>query len=207
MKKPRHPRLEADALRPDPMDQFVEWYREAREESGLALPGATCLSTVGPDGGPQGRMVLLKGADARGFVFYTNLESRKAVALEQRPRAALTFYWEPLRRQVRVEGDVRRLQEHEEDAYFATRPRGSQIGAWASRQSRPVDDREALDRAFEEARERFGDTEEIPRPPFWGGYRIRPRVVEFWQEGPDRMHDRFRYERTDDGWRRRRLQP
>lgn len=207
MKGPRRPRLDRDAMHDDPIDQFAEWYREAREKSGLSLPGATCLSTVGPEGAPQGRMVLLKGADARGFVFYTNLESRKAEALESTPRAALTFYWEPLRRQVRVEGDVERIAEEEEDAYFATRPRGSQIGAWASEQSRPASDRDALDRAFERARERFRDTDEIPRPPFWGGYRIRPRAVEFWQEGPDRMHDRFRYVREGEGWAVERLQP
>lgn len=207
MKHPRRPGLDRETMLDDPLEQFADWFREAREESGLALPDASCLSTVGEDGYPEGRMVLLKEFDERGFVFYTNLTSRKADSLRRVPRAALTFYWEPLRRQVRIQGDVTPVEEDEADAYFATRPRGSRIGAWASDQSAPVEAREELDRRFEEVRDRFGDSGEIPRPPFWGGFRIRARALEFWQEGPDRLHDRFRYERASDGWTLTRLCP
>lgn len=199
--------LERHALDADPVAQFGKWYRDAREGTDLSLPGACCLSTVGEDGYPEGRMVLLKGFDERGFVFYTNLKSAKAASLERRPRAALTFYWEPLRRQVRIQGDVESVAAEEADAYFDTRPRGSQIGAWASDQSSTVEDRRSLDRRFREVRERFESSESVPRPPFWGGFRIRPRTVEFWQEAPDRMHDRFRYERADGEWRIVRLWP
>ncbi|MFW6200807.1 MAG: pyridoxamine 5'-phosphate oxidase, partial [Gemmatimonadota bacterium] len=148
-----------------------------------------------------------KGYEDAGFVFYTNLGSPKARALRHTPRAALTIYWESVRRQVRARGDVESVTDEEAEAYFAQRPRGSQIGAWASEQSAPAGSREELDRRFREARERFGDTEQVPRPPFWSGFRIRPLSVEFWQEGPDRMHDRFRYERRDDGWEVMRLFP
>lgn len=206
MKHPRRPPLTREAMEENPVEQFGEWFAEAVERSGLDLPDAACLSTVDGDGYPDGRMVLLKDFDERGFVFYTNFESRKARSLRETPRAALTFYWERLRRQVRIQGDVRQVPDEEADVYFATRPRGSRIGAWASRQSDPVEDRAALDRRFEEARKRFAGTE-VPRPPFWGGFRIRARALEFWQEGPDRLHDRFRYERTNDGWTRVRLQP
>lgn len=191
----------------DPVAQFGEWFREAREESGLALPEATCLSTVSADGYPDGRMVLLKGFDERGFVFYTNLESRKARDLRRVPRASLTFYWEPLRRQIRIQGDVDPVDEADADAYFASRDRGKQLGAWASDQSAPVEDRATLERRFQEAEERFREVEEIPRPPFWSGFRLRPRALEFWQEGPDRLHDRFHYERTPGGWALTRLCP
>lgn len=181
------------------MDQFREWLEDVRKEEVLSLPEAACLSTVGEDGYPQGRMILLKGWDRDGFVFYTNLESPKAESIRNRTRAALTLYWEPVRRQVRAHGNVEPVSDEQADAYFARRPRGSQIGAWASDQSRPAEGREALDRSFGEARARFEGVDEIPRPPHWSGFRIRPRAVEFWQEGPDRMHDRFRYERRDGG--------
>ena len=206
MNGPRRPPLDGASLLEDPIAQFDEWFREAREESGLQLPEAACLSTVDPDGYPEGRMVLLKGFDVRGFVFYTNLNSRKAESLRHAPRAALTFYWEPLRRQVRIQGDVEEVEEEDADAYFASRPRGRQLGAWASDQSAPVPDRETLEDRFQEAEDRFQGGE-IPRPAHWGGLRIRPRVIEFWQEGPARLHDRFRYERDDGGWSRTRLCP
>lgn len=207
MKEAPRPPLSRASLLDHPMDQFREWLDAVRGEEVLSLPEAACLSTVGDDGYPQGRMILLKGWDRDGFVFYTNLESPKSRALRTRSRAALTLYWEPVRRQVRAQGDVEPVPEEEADAYFAERPRGSQIGAWASEQSRPAEDREALDRRFAEARARFEDVEEIPRPPYWSGFRIRPRAVEFWQERPDRMHDRFRYERRGDGWEIVRLFP
>lgn len=189
------------------MDQFRDWLEDVREAEVLSLPEAACLSTVGEDGAPQGRMVLLKGWDRDGFVFYTNLRSPKARSIEARSRAALTLYWEPVRRQVRAEGEVEPVREEEADAYFAQRPRGSQVGAWASEQSSPVADREDLNRRFAEARARFENVDEIPRPPHWSGFRIRPRSVEFWQEAPNRMHDRLRYERRDGGWEVVRLQP
>lgn len=195
MKGAPRPPLARASLHEHPMDQFSEWLEDVREEEVLSLPEAACLSTVGEDGYPQGRMILLKGWGRDGFVFYTNLESPKADSIRNRSRAALTLYWEPVRRQVRADGDVEPLSDEQADAYFARRPRGSQIGAWASDQSRPAEGREALDRSFAEARARFEGVEEIPRPPHWSGFRIRPRAVEFWQEGPDRMHDRFRYVR------------
>lgn len=213
MKGAPRPPLARASLHEHPMDQFSEWLEDVREEEVLSLPEAACLSTVGEDGYPQGRMILLKGWGRDGFVFYTNLESPKADSIRNRSRAALTLYWEPVRRQVRADGDVEPLSDEQADAYFARRPRGSQIGAWASDQSRPAEGREALDRSFAEARARFEGVEEIPRPPHWSGFRIRPRAVEFWQEGPDRMHDRFRYVRRggdggdEGGWEVVRLFP
>jgi len=207
MKQANRPRIRREDLRDDPVEQFGDWFCEAREVSGLDLPDATCLSTVDEDGYPDGRMVLLKGFDERGFVFYTNLTSAKARALRRTPRAALTLYWEPLRRQVRVQGEVTPVDDAEADAYFATRPRGSRIGAWASDQSSPLEDADELERRFREARERFEGSDDIPRPPFWSGFRIEPRAVEFWQEGPDRLHDRFRYRRSGEGWTVTRLFP
>jgi len=207
MKQSPKPPLDRESLHDDPVDQFREWFRDVREEGVLSLPDAACLSTVGEDGYPQGRMVLVKGCDDDGFVFYTNLGSRKARALEATPRAALTLYWEPVRRQVRVEGDVERVSDEEADAYFAQRPRGSQIGAWASEQSEVAADREELERSYREAEARFAEVDAVPRPSFWSGFRVRHRSVEFWQEGADRMHDRFRYERARDGWEIIRLFP
>lgn len=207
MKQPSRPVIRREDLLDDPVEQFALWFEEAREKSGLALPDAACLSTVTGDGYPDGRMVLVKGHDGRGFVFYTNLTSRKAEHLRSTPRASLTLYWEPLRRQVRIQGDVELVEAQEADAYFARRPRGSQIGAWASDQSAPLEDRDALGRRFAEAEERFADSDSVPRPPFWGGFRVWPRAMEFWQEGPDRLHDRFRYERTEQGWKLLRLFP
>lgn len=198
--------LRREELADDPADQFRTWFREAREIEGLELPDACCLATVDEEGYPDARMVLLKDLDEGGFVFYTNLRSRKVDALRKRPRAALVFHWKPLTRQVRVRGDVRPVSEDEADAYFATRPRGSQIGAWASKQSHPVESRKALDRRFREAKERFRGRE-VPRPHFWSGFRIRPVSVEFWQQCDNRMHDRFRYTRTREGWELFRLQP
>ncbi|HSR40618.1 MAG TPA: pyridoxamine 5'-phosphate oxidase [Longimicrobiales bacterium] len=198
--------LSPSALAEDPVDQFAEWYEEVRSESDLALPNACCLATVDDEGYPEGRMVLLKDFDASGFVFYTNLGSRKGRALAARPRASLTFYWEAVRRQIRIVGDVEPVDDAEADAYWRTRPRGSQLGAWASEQSASVESREALEARFREVEARF-EGEEVPRPPFWSGFRLRPRAVEFWQEAPNRLHDRFRYARSGEGWSRERLQP
>lgn len=203
--KERPPLTRAD-LHDDPIDQFDRWFRHARESSRLQMPEATCLSTVDEDGYPDGRVVLLKAYDARGFVFYTNLRSRKGRCLVARPRAALTFYWESLGRQVRVQGDVERVDAEEADAYFATRPLGSRLGAWASLQSEPLESRELLEARVRELESRYPDGE-IPRPEHWSGLRVVPRRVEFWQEGSHRLHDRFLYVRAGGGWRVERLYP
>lgn len=191
----------------DPIQAFERWYADA-EAAGLFLPEAACLATSTPDGAPSARMVLLKAVDERGFVFFTNYESRKSFELEANPRAALLFHWATLERQVRVEGSVERIPHEESVAYFATRDRGSQIGAWASRQSRPLADRDELEAAYQEVESRF-EGEEVPLPPFWGGYRVVPDVIEFWQGRASRLHDRVRFERTGRGvaWRGSRLYP
>ena len=200
------PLLRRDELGDDPMEQFDRWFELARTESSIVMPEAACLSTIDDDGYPDGRLVLLKARDPRGFVFYTNLRSVKGRSLEARPRAALTFFWEDMGRQVRVQGDVERVSETECDAYFATRPRGSQISTWVSEQSAPLESREALLARFAEVTVRF-EGSPVPRPPHWGGLRIVPRRVEFWQGMPDRLHDRFLYRSTSGGWRIERLQP
>lgn len=192
-------------LHPNPFKQFDAWYRLARRVR-LPMPNAMTLSTVSPDGQPAGRVVLLKQADARGFVFYTNYESNKARDLAANPKAALTFYWPGLERQVRLAGRVEKADEAESDAYFASRPRGSRLGAWASRQSHPVPDRHTLEAAYEE-QEKMHAGNKVPRPPFWGGYRLIPDRMEFWQGRAYRLHDRFVYEHDKGGWRLSRLSP
>jgi pyridoxamine 5'-phosphate oxidase len=188
----------------DPMDLFASWFAQA--ELVHRLPQAMALATVGPDGGPAARMVLLKGADADGFVFFTNYESDKGRQLDGDPRAALVWYWDELGRQVRAEGDVRRTSEPESEQYFASRPRGSQLSAHASAQSRPVADRQVLESAMVELDQRWAG-QPVPRPPSWGGFRLRPRRIEFWQNRDDRLHDRLCYTAADVGWRIERLQP
>jgi len=191
----------------DPIALFRRWFAVARETEQILEPNAMALSTVGVDGRPDARMVLLKELDERGaFVFYTNRESAKGRELDALPEAALVFWWEPLERQVRVRGAVEQTTEEETRAYFATRPRESRLGAWASRQSREASGREQLEAQFDEAR-RAHAGEDIPVPPWWGGYRILPAEIEFWQGRDGRLHDRLRYDRTDAGWTRRRLQP
>jgi pyridoxamine 5'-phosphate oxidase len=194
---------EADVLA-DPLEQFRRWFDEARA-AGLMEPNAMALATVDPSGQPAARTVLLKGLDRRGLAFYTNLESRKARALAANPRAALLFWWPPHARQVRFEGVIEAVEDAEADAYFASRPRGNQIGAWASAQSSVIADRAALDAAEEQVAARFPG--EVPRPPFWGGYRLLPACVEFWQGRLNRLHDRLRYTRRADGWTLERLAP
>lgn len=185
--------------------QFDAWFAEA-SAAGVRTPEAMALATATPEGEPSLRMVLLRGQDERGFTFFTNRTSRKASELEANPRAALVLYWEAQSRQVRVEGRVEHVGDGESLAYFRTRPRGSRFGAWASPQSRPVG-RDELERRYTEVEERFAGVEDVPLPPFWGGYRVVPDAFEFWQNRPNRLHDRIRYERAGEGWNRLRLAP
>ncbi|HET8975010.1 MAG TPA: pyridoxamine 5'-phosphate oxidase [Solirubrobacterales bacterium] len=197
------PPLVRDALAPDPFAQLEEWWELARRE--VPLPEAMTLATADADGAPNARMVLLKGFSSQGLSFFSNYESVKGDELAANPRAALILYWRELDRQVRVRGAVERLPDGESDAYFASRPRESQIGAHASDQSRPVE-REALEERFAELLREF-DGKEVPRPEHWGGYLLRPESIEFWQGRDNRMHDRFRYTRDGGGWRIERLSP
>ena len=196
--------MDTHDLDPDPLRQFELWFAAAGD-AGLPAPEAMALATATPEGAPSVRMVLLKGADERGFAFHTNYESRKGRELTANPSAALLFHWQPLGRQVRVEGLVERLETVESVAYFHTRPLGSRLAAWASPQSRPLADRAELDRLYAAAAERFGA--EVPLPPHWGGFRLLPTAYEFWQHCADRLHDRIRYEREGDGWSQTRLAP
>jgi pyridoxamine 5'-phosphate oxidase len=189
----------------DPIALFQAWYADA-EKSEPGDPDAVALATATPDGRPSARMVLLKGVDARGFVFYTNVESRKGGELTANPYAALCFHWKSLKRQVRVEGPVSRVDDAEADAYFATRPRMSQIGSWASLQSRPLEGRFVLEKRIAEFAAKF-HVGKVPRPDFWTGFRIRPETIEFWEEVRFRLHDRLVFHREEDGWRTEKLFP
>jgi pyridoxamine 5'-phosphate oxidase len=197
--------LDHPDLAPDPIAMFRHWMHDT-VVAGLHEPNAMVVSTVSADGLPSSRMVLLKGVDERGFVFYSNYDSRKGSELATNPHAALLFPWHDLQRQVRVEGGVEQLTPEESAAYFATRPRGSQLGAWASPQSDEVPSREQLESRYAEMEERFADGD-VPLPPHWGGYLVRPDVVEFWQGRRGRMHDRLVYRRTGEAWVTVRLAP
>lgn len=189
----------------DPMELFGEWFKAA-EESGLFLPEAVALATATVSGAPSVRMVLLKGADTRGFVFYTNYGSRKASDLEANPQAALCFHWAVLERQVRVEGVVERVSQDESEAYFSSRPRGSRIGAWASHQSEDLPSRKVLEERVRRFEKEYPG-EEVPLPPFWGGYLLRASRIEFWQGKADRLHERLVFSREGEAWTTRRLYP
>jgi len=197
------PFTEADLLE-DPIELFDQWFDLARRE--LPLAEAVCLATVDGEGMPDARMVLLKGFDERGFRFFTNERSAKGRQLDDRPTAALVLYWRELDRQVRVRGRVEQLTASESDDYFASRPRESAIGAWASPQSEVLTDRAELDASVREVEARYEGVD-VPRPPHWGGYLVVPTAIEFWQGQVGRLHDRFRYARSGDGWRRERLAP
>lgn len=189
----------------DPLPLFLAWMELAVAADELE-PNAMALATVGADGQPRVRFVLLKDATPSGFVFFSNYESRKGQDLEVVPRASLAFWWAKSERQVRVDGAVTKLDAAASDAYFRSRPHGSQVGAWASRQGEPLADRQVLVDAVESYTARFADGE-VPRPPYWGGYLLKPERLEFWQGRRDRLHDRFEYRLAADGWRNRRLSP
>jgi pyridoxamine 5'-phosphate oxidase len=195
---------EAD-LAPDPIARLVAWLDEARN-AGVRFPDAAALATADPDGAPAVRHVLVKIVDERGLTFFTNRESRKGRQLAENPNAGLAFYWRELDRQVCVSGEASLVDDAESDEYFRTRPREARIGAWASRQSRPVSSRGELDAAFAEIAARF-PSEDVPLPPHWGGYRIQPETIEFWKGREHRLHDRFRFTRDGATWRLERLWP
>ncbi len=191
---------------PDPFAQFEQWMQQALN-SELPEPTAMTLATATPDGRPSARIVLLKGFDASGFVFYTNYESRKGIELEQNPQATLLFFWPELERQVRIEGRVERISAEESTAYFQSRPKESQLGAWASPQSRVIAGREVVEQRYQELSAQFKHDETLPLPPFWGGYRLVPTYFEFWQGRPSRLHDRICYTLNQGNWTIARLAP
>jgi pyridoxamine 5'-phosphate oxidase len=198
-------RLDEEDVSPDPIAQFSRWFSEAVAAE-VEEPNAMVLATATPEGAPSARVVLLKGFDERGFVFFTDYRSRKGSELEANPRAALVLRWSELERQVRITGGTARTNAEESEVYYRSRPLGSRLGAWVSHQSQPIPSRGVLERGLAEMERRFADGE-IPLPAHWGGYRVRPEAIEFWQGRPNRLHDRIRYVREKEGWRIERLAP
>lgn len=198
--------LREEDVAADPLVQVAAWLDEAKRAGAIDVDAMT-VATATPDGDPSARVVLLRGLDERGFRFYTGYESQKGRELAANPRAALVLHWPELGRQVRVKGTVTRLSPDDSVGYWDARPLESRLSAWASEQSEPIGDRAALERAVADVHARFGDDEQIPLPPFWGGYLVTPDEIEVWQHRDDRLHDRLRYRRAGDGWRLERLQP
>lgn len=198
--------LDAGDVAADPIEQFERWFSDALAAE-IAEPNAMTLATCTPDGRPSARVVLLKGVDPRGFIFFTDYRSRKSQEMEASGRAALCFYWMEIERQVRIEGTISRVEAAESEGYFRSRPRGARIGAWASVQSQVIPHRAWLEAQVRAAAERFGDDGEVPLPPHWGGFRVTPTELEFWQGRPNRLHDRLRYRRGSQGWEIERLSP
>lgn len=199
--------LEQNDLHPDPIGQFNIWFREALEK-GIKEPNAMTLATCSPDGKPSARIVLLKDVKSTGFTFFTNYESRKAQELAANPYAALVFLWLGLERQVRIEGRVEKVSAAESEAYFQSRPKGSQTGAWASPQSKVIESRAILEARVQHLNQQYENVEKLPLPNFWGGYLVKPEMIEFWQGRTSRLHDRFRYTlQADETWKMERLAP
>jgi pyridoxamine 5'-phosphate oxidase len=198
--------LDEATVASDPFAQFAAWFEEAARTDGVVEPNAVTLASVAADGQPAARVVLLRGYDPRGFVFFTNYESRKGRELDGAGKASLLFWWGQLERQIRIDGAVERIAAAESDDYFARRPRGHRLSAWASQQSAVVASRDVLEAQMRAAAERFAGGD-VPRPPYWGGYRVVPAAFEFWQGRRNRVHDRIAYVRDGEGWRRERLSP
>ena len=198
--------LQLKEVNDNPLKQFDLWMGDAIKE-GIKEPNAMCLSTVDDQGFPDGRIVLLKGYDEEGYIFFTNYKSVKGLQLEINPKCSLVFLWKEIERQVRIRGTVKKLSNEKSQAYFNTRPTASQIGAWASPQSKTISNRAYLEERFKEKKEEFSKIEKIPIPPNWGGYIVSPIEIEFWQGQRSRLHDRVKYLRCEDGWRKERLAP
>ncbi|MBT8448368.1 MAG: pyridoxamine 5'-phosphate oxidase [Gammaproteobacteria bacterium] len=197
--------LSRNELLDEPMKQFEQWFLQA-ETAGLKYPNAMSLATAGSDGMPSVRTVLLKIYDEQGLIFFTNYGSSKAKQIQENPKAGLLFHWLELERQVKISGAVERISQAESLKYFATRPRGSQLGAWCSDQSQPLSSRQMLETSWQQMKDKFHN-KEVPLPDFWGGYRVIPETIEFWQGRTSRLHDRFEYQRSDSGWIIQRLAP
>jgi pyridoxamine 5'-phosphate oxidase len=198
-------RLDEKNVSQDPIAEFARWFAEAQAAE-VEEPNAMVLATATPDGAPSARVVLLKGFDERGFVFFTDYRSRKGAELEANPRAALVLHWSELERQVRITGEVTRTSAEESEAYYRSRPLGSRLGAWVSHQSQPIPSREVLEGGLREVERRFAGGD-VPLPPYWGGYRVTPGAIEFWQGRQNRLHDRVRYAKQEGRWRIERLAP